>query len=243
MLYRMVVAVDVLTRSLAIVGAVSGLIGTSIGLAAYLRDRPQLIVRSGRGGKVLRLTDTPTSPPAKVRLPDDWNAPEERPSGRVFVSNHGRQPITIVEAGLTTLPRISPARKVSAWGLFLLLFPIWILVGLTVKALEPAVRGVQHHRYMRVLRRRRSDEPIPPFKKWESRLPTKLDMRVRFLVRSGRVWLSPDLDTEPLLLAPGQAKILVLPWPQRNRPEPLFAFATDSRGRIFVDSQRASRLR
>jgi hypothetical protein len=229
----MVVAVDALTRSLAIVGAVSGLIGTALALASYLRDRPQLTVKSGSGGTVLRFKPV--------------GAPDDRPLGRVFVSNRGRQPVALVEVGLTTVPRISWARRTLAWGLFLLLFPVWILVVLTVNVLELVVRPIRHHQYRRAHRRRSRDEPIPPFNEWESRLPTKLDMRVRLLSYLGQVWLAPELETEPLLLAPGQAKIFLLPWPERSSKEgpiqefvPIFAFATDSRGRTITDPHRAS---
>ena len=206
----MVFAVDALTRTLAIVGAVSGLTGTAIALAAYLRDRAQLTVMSGTGGTVFR----------GLR-----EGRADKPSARVFVANHGRQPITIVEAGLTALPKPSVLRKLSAWGLFLLLFPIWILVSLTWKALN-AVR---------------------PGRKGGITLPERLDMRVILLASFGRVWLAPELEREPLLLPPGQVKILAFPWPEDESkeeqssegPYPIYAFATDSRGRTVTDTREA----
>jgi hypothetical protein len=208
----MVFAVDALTRTLAIVGAVSGLTGAAIALAAYLRDRPRLTVTSGSGGTVFR---------ASLREDED-----EEPSARVFVANHGRQPITIVEAGLTTLPEASLARRLLAWGLFILLLPIWILVSLASKAWS-------------AIRPSRANVGIL--------LPEKLDMRARFLMGFGRVWLAPELDREPLLLTPGQVKILVFPWPEdvRKAKRPwqmanaIFAFATDSRGRTVTDTHQA----
>ena len=84
--------------------------GVGIALVAYLRDRPQLIVRSGTGGTTFGLK------------------PKEKPSGRVFLANHGRQPVAIVEAGLTTLRPVSTTRRLLAWVGFLAVFPIWIVI-------------------------------------------------------------------------------------------------------------------
>jgi hypothetical protein len=212
----MVVADDAMTRALAIVGTVSGLIGVGIALVAYLRDRPQLIVRSGTGGTVSR------------------SRPRER-SGRVFLANHGRQPITIVEAGLTTVPNVSWTRRVVAWGGFLALSPIWIVIYATAK-LSDAVHN--RSRYRRA--RGRLHEPFAAI---HSKLPAKLDIRVRLgLFVQGPAWLAPDLEKEPLLLPPGQARILVLPWPDvPGWPwQRVFAFATDSRGRKVIDTRNAS---
>jgi hypothetical protein len=77
----MFLADDQLTRVLAVTGTVSGLLGVGIALVAYLRDRPQLIVRSGTGGTTFS------------------HRPTVKRSGRVFLANHGRQPVAIVEAG------------------------------------------------------------------------------------------------------------------------------------------------
>jgi hypothetical protein len=213
----MVVADDAMTRALAIVGAVSGLIGVGIALVAYLRDRPQLIVRSGTGETVFR------------------SQPRER-SGRVFLANHGRQPITIVEAGLTTVRNVSWTRRAVAWGGFLAVSPIWIAIYAAARLSDAAQNQIRHART-------RAPRYGPLASPSHSKLPAKLDIRVRLgLFDQGPAWLAPDLEKEPLLLPPGQARSLVLPWPDipgwpRQR---IFAFATDSRGRKVIDTRNAS---
>jgi hypothetical protein len=217
----MFLADDQLTRVLAVIGTVSGLMGVGIALVAYLRDRPQLIVRSGTGGTTFGLR------------------PKEKPSGRVVLANHGRQPVAIVEAGLTTLRPVSTTRRLLAWVGFLAVFPIWIVIKEAARLYD----AIHNRRVQaRAWARYKASRPLPA--PTRSKLPLKLDFRVRLgLFRTGPAWLAPDLEREPLLLAPGEVKILLMPWPDRSGqllPPSVYAFATDSRGRKVIDTHRAS---
>jgi hypothetical protein len=214
----MFLADDQLTRVLAITGTVSGLMGVGIALVAYLRDRPQLIVRSGTG-------ETTFS-----------RKPKER-SGRVFLANHGRQPVAIVEAGLTTLRPPSTVRRLLAWVGFVAVFPIWILIKEGARLYDAI-----HNRRVQAREWAQYGASRPLSAPTRSKLPRKLDFRVRLgLFRTGQAWLAPGLEREPLLLAPGEVKILLMPWPDlSNFPPPVYAFATDSRGRKVIDTHRAS---
>jgi hypothetical protein len=217
----MFLADDQLTRVLAVTGTVSGLLGVGIALVAYLRDRPQLIVRSGTGGTTF------------------GHRPTVKRSGRVFLANHGRQPVAIVEAGLTTLRPVSTTRRLVAWVGFLAVFPIWILIKEAARLYDAI-----HNRRVRAREWAQYGPSRPLSAPTRSRLPLKLDFRVRLgLFRTGSAWLAPGLESEPLLLAPGEVKILLMNWPDRPSqpfPLPVYAFATDSRGRKVIDTHRAS---
>lgn len=77
-----------MTQALAIVGAVTGITGAVVALTAMLRDRPRLIVTST----------------------GDYRLDGKRVV-RVSIANHGRQPITIVDAGLLRTSRRRSLRR------------------------------------------------------------------------------------------------------------------------------------
>jgi len=78
------------TEVLAVVGAVSGLAGTSIATLAFVRDRPRLIVSH----VVVAMEKVPDRPDFVDQLLRDPNRVD------IFVVNLGRRPVTITGAGL-----------------------------------------------------------------------------------------------------------------------------------------------
>jgi len=78
------VLADTFARTLAILGAVGGIVGTAVALLAYFRDRPRLILT------------TNFLPPEVSR--------ESLGAVLVRIANYGRQPISIIDVGLSAVP-------------------------------------------------------------------------------------------------------------------------------------------
>jgi hypothetical protein len=90
-----------MTEALAIIGAVTGVTGTVLAIAVFVRDRAKL--------EVTHVASVSRYDPEPGDAPED--ALEEGPGLVIFIANHGRQPIAVTDAGITTQGKRSILQK------------------------------------------------------------------------------------------------------------------------------------